>query len=328
MQDRTVDIGTLIDRNPWGWRQKLLLVLVGSAVLLDGFDNQSLGLAAPAIMRDWSVSKSTLAPILAIGQFGMMIGTALGGIMGDRLGRKTALLASVIVFAIATGAMATAGSVAALGSLRMLAGVGLGGALPNAAALVAEYTPARRRSLAVTSTIACVPLGGVIGGLVAAWLLPVQGWRTLFALAGLVPVVVAGVLYISIPESSRFMLLKGADNDVIRQVLARMGLSVGSNAQLVDHAAGTAIRRGSVTDLLAPEFRRDTVLLWVAYGFCLLAIYAGFSWLPTMLAEAGYSLSASSTGLMVFNLGGVVTAIGAAVLIGQRGSRLPMVRLN
>ena len=321
-----IDIAAFIDAAPWSLRQKLLLVAVGCCILLDGFDNQSLGLAAPAIIHDWHVSKEALAPILAIGQVGMMIGTALGGLAGDRVGRKMALLSSVLVFALATALMAVVGSVPALGALRRAAGLGLGGALPNAAALVAEYTPLRSRSFAVTATIVCVPLGGVFGGLIAAELLPLYGWRTLFAVAGLAPLLLCLVLAFALPESARFLLVRGAAHEHVRRMLARVGLSLPADAALREPERDTD-RGGHFRELLVPARRHDTLALWVAFAFCLVAIYGAFSWLPTMLAEVGYGLSASSRGLMAFNLGGVVAALAGGWLIGRLGSRPPMVAM-
>jgi AAHS family 4-hydroxybenzoate transporter-like MFS transporter len=321
-----VDIACLIDAAPWNLRQKILLLMVGCAILLDGFDNQSLGLAAPAIMREWSVSKESLAPILAVGQVGMMIGTAVGGLTGDRLGRKRALLISVLVFALATALMSVVASVPELGALRLAAGLGLGGALPNAAALVSEYTPARSRGFAVTATIVCVPLGGVLGGMVAAGLLPAFGWRTLFAVAGSVPLVLCVVLAFLLPESARFLLIRGADAASVKRVLARAGLAIPAGASLQEPER-VAHHAGGFAELLRPARRHDTLWLWVAFASCLVAIYAAFSWLPTMLTEAGYGLSVSSWGLMAFNLGGVAAALIGGWLIGRSGSQRPMLSM-
>ena len=324
--NRGIDVAALIDAAPWNLRQKLLLVAVGCAILLDGFDNQSLGLAAPAIIHEWGVSKERLAPILAVGQVGMMFGTAFGGLTGDRMGRKVALLASVLIFALATALMSVVGSVEMLGVLRFAAGFGLGGALPNAASLVAEYTPARSRSFAVTATIVCVPLGGVLGGLIAAALLPVYGWRTLFAVAGIAPLLLAVILALMLPESARFLMERGADAERVRRMLGRVGLALPANATLREPERDSD-HRGHFLELLVPARRHDTLALWTAFAFCLLAIYAAFSWLPTMLAESGYGLSASSTGLMAFNLGGVIAALAGGWLIGRMGSKRPMLAM-
>jgi MFS transporter, AAHS family, 4-hydroxybenzoate transporter len=323
----SIDIAAAIDARPWGGRQKLILVMVGAAIMFDGFDNQSLGLAAPAIIHGWGISKALLAPVLAMGQFGMMLGTALGGMLGDRLGRKTVLVASAVLFGLATLAMAASQGLAMLGALRLLSGIGLGGALPNAAALVSEYTPARRRSLAVTAGVVCVPLGGVLGGLVAAWLLPREGWRVLFALAGVLTLAVAAVLVAALPESARFLFRRHGDGPRLRQALARIGLAAPAGTALHDGMSGTP-PHGSLGQLFAPGYLFDTIAFWLAFAFCLLAIYAGFNWLPTMLSDAGYGLSLASTGLTAFNLGGVITALAAARAIDRFGSRAPMVWLS
>jgi AAHS family 4-hydroxybenzoate transporter-like MFS transporter len=321
------DLGKLIDDGAWSARQKLFLLLVGSAIIFDGFDNQALGLAAPAIIRDWGVSKEMLAPILAIGQLGMLLGTAFGGALGDRFGRKAALLLSVLVFGLATTAMSLADNITTLGILRLVAGLGLGGALPNAAAYISEYSPVRSRSFAVTASIVCVPLGGVIGGLIAAQLLPVAGWRSLFFIAGCFPVVLALLLSLILPESARFVLSRHGDGPKLRTVLRKAGIAAPAGVMLVDPTAGDVAAKAPIQQILSSQLRRDTILLWTAFGFCLMGIYAGFSWLPTMLSESGFGLAASSRGLMAFNLGGVIAALISAWMIAFMGSRLPMVTM-
>jgi len=320
------DIGKAIDEGRWTSYQKLVLLLVGCAIIFDGFDNQSLGFAAPAIIHDWGISKEVLSPIMAVGQFGMMFGAALGGMIGDRFGRKTALVASVLTFGVLTGCIAFTNSLFMIGVLRFTANIGLGAAFPNAAALVSEYTPARYRSLGVTASIVCVPLGGVIGGFIAKAVLPVSGWRMLFGAAGGATLAVALLLILLLPESPRFLLRRYGDTPALRARLARIGLAVPADARLVDHAEADEGQTGKspLSALFAPAWRRDTMALWAAFGACLFAVYTAFSWLPTMLSDAGFDLAASSQGLTAFNIGGVFAALFSAWLIGKRGSRIPM----
>ena len=323
------DIGTAIDEGRWTGYQKLILLLVGCAVIFDGFDNQSLGFAAPAIIRDWGISKEMLSPVMAIGQFGMMFGAALGGMIGDRFGRKAALVGSVLTFGVLTACIAISNSLIEIGALRLFANVGLGAAFPNAAALVSEYTPRRSRSLGVTASIVCVPLGGVVGGLIAAKVLPVFGWRMLFAAAGGATLTVALLLIALLPESTRFLLRREGDTPRLRRLLARVGLEVPGDARLVDRGEQDAAPQGKspVAALFADSWRHDTIALWAAFGACLFAVYAAFSWLPTMLSDAGFDLAFSSQGLTAFNIGGVISALSGAWLIGHKGSRAPMVAM-
>ena len=162
---KTVDVAVLLDEGPWTGYQKRLVFATALTIILDGFDNQVLGAAIPALMREWGVPRAAFAPILTSGMAGMMFGGALGGYVGDRLGRRVALLASVISFGVLTILVSAADSVLMLGVLRFFAGLGLGGAMPNAAALSSEYVPRRNRPFAVTLTIVCIPLGGALAGI-------------------------------------------------------------------------------------------------------------------------------------------------------------------
>src|SRR5205809_6683527 len=174
---KTVDVGALLDEGHWSSYQKLLVVGTALMIIFDGLDNQLLGSAVPVLMREWGLPRAAFASVLTSGFVGMMIGGAIGGIIGDRVGRRAALLGSVVSFGALTVLVSFADSVTTLGVLRFFAGLGLGGAMPNAAALSSEYVPRRHRPFAVTLTIACIPLGGTLAGLLSAEILPTYGWR-------------------------------------------------------------------------------------------------------------------------------------------------------
>src|ERR1041385_4673507 len=190
----TVDVGPMLDEGPWRGYQKLLVFVTALAIVLDGVDNQLLSVAIPALMREWTLPRAPFTHVVAIGLVGMMIGGAIAGVLGDRYGRRKALLGSVFVFGVVTSTIVFVDSIWALGALRFLSGLGLGGAMPNAAALASEYVPRRHRPMAVTLTIVCVPFGGFVAGLVGARLLPVWGWRTLFGVGGALPIVLGFIL--------------------------------------------------------------------------------------------------------------------------------------
>jgi len=163
---KTVDVGAVLDEGRWTGYQKLLIFGTALTIILDGIDNQLLPNTIPALIAEWGGTRPDYVPALAWGPFGMMIGGVVGGLLGDRLGRRTALLFSITTFAILTLIIAfvPAGNVSVLGLLRFFAGVGLGGAMPNAATLSSEYVPRKQRPFAVTMTIICIPLGGVVAG--------------------------------------------------------------------------------------------------------------------------------------------------------------------
>jgi AAHS family 4-hydroxybenzoate transporter-like MFS transporter len=282
-----------IDDGVWTGYQKWLVALTAITIVFDGIDNQLLGITIPALIAEWHVTRAAFAPVVSLGFVGMIVGAVAAGYWGDRAGRRVALLTSIAVFGVCTLGVALVHGVAALAVLRFATGIGLGGALPNATALAAEYVPRNRRALAVTLTIVCVPLGGTLAGLFAIPALPALGWRGLFIVGGILPIVTAAALSRVLPESPRYLEQR-------------------------------AQARSRVGDLFAAGLRRDTFALWGAFFSCLLAVYLGFSWLPSIIAGAGLSASVASSGITVFNLGGVAGALCGGALITRFGSRATM----
>ena len=323
---KTVDVGLMLDEGPWRGYQKLLVFVTALAIVLDGVDNQLLSVAIPALMREWQIpTRAPFTHVVAIGLVGMMIGGAIAGVLGDRYGRRKALLGSVFVFGVLTTTIVFVDNIYALAVLRFLSGLGLGGAMPNAAALASEYVPRRHRPMAVTLTIVCVPFGGFVAGLVGARLLPAWGWRTLFGVGGALPLLLGLFLIAFLAESPRFMARhRERWGDLVR-LLRRLGHSVPDDAEFIDPAEVT--RSASVGELLVPEFRRDTMALCASFFFCLFAAYASVFWLPSMLAGVGFDVASSSNGLAAWNLGGVVGALLGAAIIVRVGSRVTMVAM-
>jgi len=318
-----IDVGATLDDAHWSRYQKLLVAATAMTIILDGLDNQLLGAALPALMREWSLPRPAFVPVQTAGMVGMMIGGAIGGVVGDRLGRRVALIGSVVAFGLLTVLVPLSGGVAALTVLRFFAGFGLGGAMPNAAALSSEYVPIRQRPFAVTLTIVCIPLGGSLAGLVGAQVLPRFGWRGLFLVGGILPLVIAAILLKVLPESPRFLARVPARWPQLRALLRRLGHQVSDDARFAD-TAERPIARVSAREIVTPEYRRDTIALCGSYFFCLLSVYIGVTWVPSLLVGSGFDVGTASYGLTAFNIGGVVGAIGGALVIMRLGSRLTM----
>jgi AAHS family 4-hydroxybenzoate transporter-like MFS transporter len=323
----TVDVGAVLDEGRWGTYQKLLVLATALTIVLDGVDNQLIGAAVPSLMREWHLPRAAFAPLFATGMIGMMLGGFIGGLVGDRIGRRAALLGSVISFGALTVLVSLAGGFLPLALLRFFAGLGLGGAMPNAAALSSEYVPRRHRPFAVTLTIVCIPLGGTLAGLMGSEILPRFGWRALFLVGGIVPLVLAAVLLKVLPESPRYLARHRERWRELGVLLRRLGHNVPEDATFMD-AAERAVARVSVRELLVPEFRRDTLALCGSFFFCLLSVYVGTQWVPVMLTGAGFDVTTANRGLLAFNLGGVVGAILGAILFARLGSRLTMLTMT
>jgi len=326
----TVDVASVLDEGRWSPYQKLLIFGTALAIVLDGMDNQLLGNVIPTLMREWSRPRAAFTAVLALAPLGMMLGGAAGGLLGDRIGRRTALLCSVLSFAVPTLAIAAVDSVAMLGVFRFLAGLGLGGAMPNAAALASEYVPRRQRPFAVTLTIVCIPLGGTLAALLAGQVLPRYGWRALFIAGGIIPLALAIVLFLLLPESPQYLATRRERWPELVALLRRFGHDVSADATFVPAttAAGTVTSRPSIRALFVPAYRRDTLGLCGAFFFCLLANYVGFNWIVTMLTSAGFAQIDASSALAAFNFGGVAGALLGALVIQRLGSRITLLGMS
>jgi MFS transporter, AAHS family, 4-hydroxybenzoate transporter len=322
-QTAPVDVSRLLDTERLGGYQRWLVGLTALAIVFDGIDIQLMGVAIPSIMREWAVPRSAFAPAVSFGYLGMVAGGATAGLLGDRVGRRTALLACMLLFGAMTAAASLSQSVPMFALLRFAAGIGLGGAIPNAAALAAEFVPLRLRPLAVTVTVVCTPVGATVAGLVSIQALPAFGWRALFLIGGVLPILAAVALRWLLPESPRFLAGHPERRQELILTLRRMGQSVRDEATLPQRAVAP-VDGASIRMLLARDFRRDTVALWTAFLSCMLTVYLAFNWLPSLLAGAGFSSSLASAGITAFNLGGVVGALIGGVSITRWGSRTAM----
>lgn len=328
---KTVDVGAAIDEGRWTGYQKLLIFGTALTIILDGVDNQLLPNAVPTLIKEWGRPRGDFIGALSYGPFGMMIGGLIGGLIGDRYGRRTALLGSVLTFAVLTFAIAFANTIEMLGALRFLAGVGLGGAMPNAATLASEYVPRKQRPFAVTLTIVCIPLGGVLAGELAARIIPTYGWRALFIAGGLVPIVLAAVLWKVLPESPRYLAGRRERWPELTRTMRRIGHNVPDDVEYVEAAtAGAPKGKVSVGSLFGPHYLRDTLALSASFFFCLLVNYLVILLLPAVLTSPGngFSQPEASRALRDSNFGGVAGAIFGAILIQRFGSRLTMLGMS
>ena len=323
---KTVDVGAVLDDGHFGGYQKLLVFATAMTIILDGFDNQVMGGAIPVLMREWHKTRADFGYVLTAGMVGMMVGGAIGGYLGDKIGRRNALLGSVITFGVLTIGVSFANDVTTLIVLRFLAGLGLGGAMPTATAISSEYVPRRKRPVAVTLTVICVPLGGAFAGWIGGYILPRYGWRVLFGVGGALPLVLAAFLFKVLPESPRYLASLQARWGELRALLRKLGHDVDADAAFVD-SHEKATRKASVAELFVPEFRADTIALLACFLFCFFGAYMGTNWVPSMLDRAKFDVGTASYGLLAWNLGVLVFALIAAFIIPRIGSRITMLVL-
>ena len=203
-----IDIAALIDSHPLSRFQIWVMVLVGLSVVMDGFDIQAMGFVAPSIIREWGVSRAAMGPVFGTSLIGMMLGSLILGPVADRIGRRPVLIGATLFLSVCMFATSFASTLPQLLAFRFITGVGLGGIMGNAIALVSEYSPTRKRAT-LMMWVSCGFTGGaVLGGLASAALIPAAGWRSVFLFGGAVPLAIAIAMLACLPESMQFLVLR------------------------------------------------------------------------------------------------------------------------
>lgn len=295
--------------------QVTVLVYCLLIVTIDGFDTASVGYLASSLRGQWSMQTANMGKIFGSGMLGLMLGCFLFGPVADRIGRKKVLVASVVFFGCGSVASAFAQSPEQMAVLRLLTGLGLGGAMPNVITLSSEYSPARFRSLLVTATFCGFTLGFAVGGWIVAWLLPLTGWRGVLVAGGLAPLILVPFLVAYLPESLDYLLANGRHANEVLRIAER--LNPGITAIEVEDSAQP---RASipVRGLFARDVRSGTMLLWLTYFCTLSAFYLLSSWLPLALKDSGYSISEAARLGAMLPLGGTVGAVVIGYLMDRR----------
>jgi AAHS family 4-hydroxybenzoate transporter-like MFS transporter len=308
----TLNVQQFLDQQPFSGLQKRVLALCFLIVAIDGFDTASIGFIAPALRAEWHLSAMALAPLFGAGLFGLMAGALLLGPLADRYGRKPILLASVAFFGLTCLMSAFASDLNTLLVLRFLTGLGLGGAMPTTVTLTSEYCPQRRRAGLVTLMFCGFTIGSALGGLVSAQLLEAVGWRGILMIGGVAPLLLVPLLLVALPESLRWLVLRGRDGQAIAARIA--GAGGGGGAAMPRLVVSDIKPAGSpISQLFRPDLIKGTLLLWTTFFMSLLIIYLLSSWLPTLLNAAGHKLSQASFISSAFQIGGTI----GAVLLGR-----------
>ncbi|WP_297835876.1 aromatic acid/H+ symport family MFS transporter [Pseudomonas sp.] len=317
-KNKSVDVQDFIDSRPVSPYQWLIVGLCFLVTAIDGLDTAAVGFIAPALRDEWGLTPGQLNPVLGASLLGLMLGALIAGPLADRFGRKSILLLSVLFFGVWSLAACTSQDVFSLTAMRFLTGLGLGGAMPNAITLTSEYCPQRRRSLMVTTMFCGFTLGSALGGVVAAQLVPVFGWRSVLLLGGLLPLLYLPFLFVLLPESVRFLVKRSASTLRISAILQRISaqpLASDLSYSIHDGMGESNSNQSPIRQILSGSHRMGTLLLWSSFAMSLLIIYMMTSWLPILIKDTGLQLSQAALIGAMFQVGGTVGAIalGAAM---------------
>jgi AAHS family 4-hydroxybenzoate transporter-like MFS transporter len=305
-----VQVSRLLDERGLSSFQIMLIVWSFFIVLIDGYDIASIAFAAPSLAREWALKPGALGPVFSASLIGILFGSALFGFVGDRYGRKAALVWANLLFGVFTLGAAYATNLDQMFWLRLLAGLGIGGVIPNVVAINAESAPRRLRATLAIIAVGCVPLGGAIPGFVTAALVPTHGWQILFLIGGIVPIIIAIAAQIGLPESIKYMALHESQRGrLVKAIKAiRPDYVVPPNAKFV-------IEDEKQYPGFSPKYLfRDglgliTPLLWLLFALNLMGYFFLISWTPTLMTAAKLPPATAALAGASLQVGGTIGAL-------------------
>jgi len=316
---KTIDVTRVIEEQKFG---PLLVAVVAwsfAIMLTDGFDLTGISFAAPSLVHLWSVPKGAFGPVFSMGLFGIMIGSIAFGYLGDRIGRKGAMIFGAFLFGAFTLASVVATNLTELMWIRFIAGIGIGGAVPVAMALNTEFAPKAWRATIVIVMFTGYTTGAAIGGFIAAWLIPAFGWQSVFYVGGIAPLLVAVALIFVLPESIRYLAVTGGNPAELARLVVQLkpDADVGGATFVISDEERKP--RFALPMLFAHGRALVTPLLWLTYIFNSMALFFLQSWLPLVLQGGGVSQSQAAVATGMFALGGTIAALAIARFVDRYG---------
>jgi AAHS family 4-hydroxybenzoate transporter-like MFS transporter len=313
-------IDRLVDEQKFGRFNLLLLLWSFLAMLSDGFDISALASAAPALAATWHVPAKAFGPAFSASLFGVLFGAPLLGYVGDRFGRRSAIILGCVIYGLGTLACVLASSLDQMIALRFVTGIGIGGLMPNTIALNSELSPKRLRATLIVLMFTGITTGSALPGYIQAWLIPRHGWPIMFWIGGLAPLIIAACLAFTLPESVKFLRTRPARRPELLSTLRRMrpDLRIADDAEIIADPAPAAAGTG-IAQLLSGGLAWITPLLWSCFATALMANYFLLSWLPLMLVNDGLSAQQSGITTSFYHYGGTLGGILVSLILGRVG---------
>lgn len=306
----TINILDFLEHHKVSRCQQLIVLLMFLTVIFDGMDIAIMGFIIPALTDDWQLSHMEGAQILSAALSGLIVGAFLGGPITDKIGRKKILVASVFLFGLFTLLCATANNIYSLITYRFIAGMAMGGVMPQVATLVSEYTPKHHRSKMITLVFSGFTVGGAIGGFMSSHLISDYGWESVLFICGLLPLLLSVILLLALPESLSFMVLNHYPKQKIVAVLNRIQPNaVGLQDQFILPQQHVHTNSNPIGIVLNHHFRFGSLMLWNSYFMGLLLVYLLGSWMPTIIKNAQFTAKDAVLVGTMFQLGGPLGSV-------------------
>ncbi len=322
----TFDISTVIEQQRSKRFAVSLILAMAAMMLTEGYDLGAMSFAAPALSRAWNLDRGALGPVFGALVFGTMVGAFVLGYTGDVIGRKRTIVISSFVVSLFTFAASRSTQLEHLLILQFLTGVGIGGVVPNAIAYMSEFAPKRWRATWITVMYSGYTIGSGIGGLVAAWLVPKFGWQVVFQVGGIAPLLTGSMLWLWVPESIRFLTLRGDRNDAVANIVRRLApdLNLKPNTRFViTHELRGAERsrhNASFRLLFSGRRRMLTSALWAVFIANSMALFFLSSWLPILIESMGLPPQRAALVSALYQVGGTVGGLALMRFVDTRGA--------
>jgi MFS transporter, AAHS family, 4-hydroxybenzoate transporter len=319
---QTIRIDELVDGQKFSGFNFNLLFWSFLAMFADGYDISVMPFAMPTLSRMWHVDPGLQGQVLTASLIGVLVGSPLLGYVGDRYGRKAAILAGSVIYGVTTLAVIWQHGLYVTMALRFCTGIGIGGLMPNTIALNSELSPKRLRATLVVLMFTGITLGSSAPGFISAWLLPFYGWSVLFLVGGAVPLLVAVCLYFVLPESVKFLGGRPERRAELLGLARRMrpDLLLDDDTQFESTIiARPPDRTLGIGEVLGPGFRVITPLLWVCFATTLMANYFLNSWMPLLFNNAGLAPKQAALASSLYHIGGTVGGLLISVLLDRFG---------
>jgi len=319
-------VAEIIDRQPLTRFQIATITLCGLVLTLEGYGALSMGYLVNPVSEATGIPVHSFGWILAASLMGLMAASLITGPIADRWGRRWPVIACALSFALFSALTARATTYRELFAYRFLTGMGLGGAMPNVVALASEYSPRPRIPVVVTVVFTGMPLGGWLCGVVSSVLTRTWGWKWVFYIGGIVPLMLALILIAALPESVRFLVGRGRDEGKVRRILSRISPEFArGDIELSPASAERTLRGAPVKHLFTDGRALGTILLWIPNFLSLLLLYFINSWLPALFRESGMTVSAGVTAASFVSFGGIFACLLEGTLINRAGAHRTLI---
>jgi len=312
MADQSVvQVSRLLDERGLSSFHFNLIVWTVLLSLIDGYDIGAIAFAAPHLIREWHINPHALGPVFSASLIGILFGSVIFGWIGDKYGRNAALISANLLFGVFTFLAAYSSNLDQLFWLRFVAGVGIGGVIPNIVAINAESAPRRQRATLALVAVGFVPLGGAIPGFVAATLVPTHGWPILFSIGGVVPVLLALAGLIWLPESIKYMALHESQRGKMEKLIAAISpdTTVPANARFVIEDEKQQYPGFNPAHLFKEGLAIITPLLWLLFALNLMGYFFLLSWTPTLIATLKLPPQAGALAGASIQVGGTIGSL-------------------